>query len=104
MFLITFIFQDKPYPGSTETPPVAGCDGNGPHIIANQSYGYLESLGYPGLYSNELFCEWIIRVEEGNRIRVTFLDFDLEDGYELINDFSKMYIQFRKSVFREPLK
>ena len=94
---ITFIFQDKPYPGSTETPPVAGCDGNGPLIIANQSYGYLESLGYPGLYSNELFCEWIIRVEEGNRIRVTFLDFDLEDGYELNNNYQNCTFNYKNT-------
>ena len=83
MFQTSFLFQDKPYPASTQAPPVAGCDGKGPLVIENQSSGNLESVGYPGLYSNELFCEWIIRVEEGNRIRVTFLDFDLEDGYEL---------------------
>ena len=69
---------------STMTPPVAGCDGTGPLIIVNQSSGYIESPGYPRHYGNGLFCEWVIKVEEGNRINITFLDFDLEDGYEYV--------------------
>ena len=63
-------------------PPIAGCDGRGPLIFANKSNGYLESPGYPGHYDNGLFCEWIIKVEDGYRINITFLDFDLEDEYK----------------------
>ena len=78
------MFKERPNNTSTMAPPVAGCDGTGPLIIVNQSSGYLESPGYPGHYGNGIFCEWVIKVDEGNRINITFLDFDLEDGYEYV--------------------
>ena len=53
-------------------------------MIENQTSGYLVSPGYPGHYDNGIFCEWIIKVEEGKRIKATFIDFDLQEGLEFI--------------------
>ena len=74
------MFKEHPESTSTVAPPVVGCNGGRPVVINNQTNGYLESPGYPGHYDNGMFCEWVIKVEEGHRINVTFMDFDLEAG------------------------
>ena len=40
------------------------------------------SPNYPGIYPNNLNCEWLIRAEEGLSVSLTFQDFDLEAGYD----------------------
>ena len=40
--------------------------------------GYLSSPHYPKDYANNLDCEWHINVPEGERIKIDFIDFNVE--------------------------
>ena len=40
----------------------------------------LTSPNFPGTYPLDQICNQMIRFEEGERIRLEFLDFDLEPG------------------------
>ena len=40
------------------------------------------SPNYPGIYPNNLNCEWLIRAEEGLNVLLSFQGFDLEAGYD----------------------
>ena len=42
--------------------------------------GEIVSPGYPDNYPNNSVCEWTITGREGDRIRLTFTDFALEDS------------------------
>ncbi|XP_071498050.1 uncharacterized protein [Diadema antillarum] len=53
------------------------------HIFLPHTDGYavISSPGYPEHYMNNLYRLWVVSTYEGERIRVTFWDFDLsEDG------------------------
>ncbi|CAG7730452.1 unnamed protein product, partial [Allacma fusca] len=41
--------------------------------------GFIQSPGYPRSYSHYRYCSWHIRAPAGRRIRLEFLDFDLEE-------------------------
>ncbi|XP_066263249.1 cubilin-like [Branchiostoma lanceolatum] len=41
------------------------------------------SPNYPNYYGNDLNCEWTITVPDGNRVRLTFLSFQLENADSL---------------------
>jgi len=59
----------------TTNPPVVGtCGGN---FVGNQ--GSLASPNYPGDYDNNLRCVYVIEVEAGRRVELTFADFSLEN-------------------------
>nr|KAF6477370.1 discoidin, CUB and LCCL domain containing 2 [Molossus molossus] len=38
------------------------------------------SINYPQTYPNSTVCEWEIRVRMGERVRIKFGDFDIEDS------------------------
>ncbi|XP_001377380.2 cubilin [Monodelphis domestica] len=48
-------------------------------VIANLSYGILESINYPNPYFGNQRCNWTIQVTAGNTINYTFSAFELED-------------------------
>ncbi|XP_031220018.1 discoidin, CUB and LCCL domain-containing protein 2 isoform X3 [Mastomys coucha] len=54
-------------------------DGCG-HTVLGPESGTLTSINYPHTYPNSTVCEWEIRVKTGERIRIKFGDFDIEDS------------------------
>ena len=49
--------------------------------------GEIVSPGYPDIYPNNSVCVWTVTGAEGDIIRVTFKDFDLEDSQDCQLDF-----------------
>ena len=39
---------------------------------------------YPSDYTNWTTCDWSVTVPQGNRIRIEFVTFDLEDGFDYL--------------------
>ncbi|KAG8509549.1 Discoidin, CUB and LCCL domain-containing protein 2 [Galemys pyrenaicus] len=54
-------------------------DGCG-HTVLGPESGTLTSINYPQTYPNSTVCEWEIRVKTGDRVRIKFGDFDIEDS------------------------
>ena len=63
-------------PGDTTDP----CGPDKPSVIMNSPIGEITSPDYPSDYPNDADCEWHITVDPGFVIRLTFLEFDVEDG------------------------
>lgn len=40
--------------------------------------GTIKSPNYPNNYGDNLYCEWLIRVEDYYRVQMRFIDFSLE--------------------------
>ena len=59
-------------------------DGCG-HTVLGPESGTLTSINYPHTYPNSTVCEWEIRVKMGERIRIKFGDFDIEDSDSVSN-------------------
>ena len=51
----------------------------------------IRTPGYPEEYEDEQICYWHIRVRYGQRIRLHFLDFDLEDDTSCMADYLEVY-------------
>lgn len=51
----------------------------------------LQSPGFPDEYPNEQICYWHIRVRYGQKIRLQFLEFDVEDDVGCISDYLEIY-------------
>lgn len=47
---------------------IASCGG----MIKNATYGRIVSPGFPGNYSNNLTCHWVLEVPEGHRLHIHF--------------------------------
>ncbi|NP_001072.2 cubilin precursor [Homo sapiens] len=60
-------------------------------VIVNQTYGILESIGYPNPYSENQHCNWTIRATTGNTVNYTFLAFDLEHHINCSTDYLELY-------------
>lgn len=41
-------------------------------MIKNATYGRIVSPGFPGNYSNNLTCHWVLEVPEGYRLHIHF--------------------------------
>ncbi|KAK3543767.1 hypothetical protein QTP70_027179 [Hemibagrus guttatus] len=52
---------------------------------------FLQSPGFPDEYPDEQICYWHIRVRYGQRIRLQFLDLDIEDDVDCISDYLEIY-------------
>ncbi|KAM6970660.1 seizure protein 6-like [Aplochiton taeniatus] len=57
-----------PYWSGKEPGCVASCGG----MIKNATYGRIVSPGFPGNYSNNLTCHWVLEAPEGHRLHVHF--------------------------------
>ncbi|CAG5878038.1 unnamed protein product [Menidia menidia] len=57
-----------PYWNGKEPRCVASCGG----MIKNATYGRIVSPGFPGNYSNNLTCHWILEAPEGHRLHIHF--------------------------------
>lgn len=59
----------------------------GGHLISES--GYIFSPNYPQNYKSNETCEWLIEVQEGHSIELTFQDVDLY----LSNNCTKNYVK-----------
>ena len=55
-------------PPLTLSSRTASCGG----MIKNATYGRIVSPGFPGNYSNNLTCHWVLEVPEGHRLHIHF--------------------------------
>lgn len=51
----------------------------------------IQSPGFPEEYQDEQICYWHIRVRLGQRIRLHFLKFDVEDDTSCLSDYLDVY-------------
>ncbi|XP_050004922.1 discoidin, CUB and LCCL domain-containing protein 2 isoform X2 [Alexandromys fortis] len=65
-------------------------DGCG-HTVLGPESGTLSSINYPYSYPNSTVCEWEIRVKMGERIRIKFGDFDIEDSDSCHLNYLKIF-------------
>nr|XP_045004171.1 discoidin, CUB and LCCL domain-containing protein 2 [Jaculus jaculus] len=65
-------------------------DGCG-HTVLGPDSGTLTSINYPHAYPNSTVCEWEIRVKMGERIRIKFGDFDIEDSDSCHFNYLRIY-------------
>ena len=56
------------------------CGGDRPLIIENTTYGFVQSPNYPENYKTGLTCGWIIKVDKGRKMKINFIDVQLEQG------------------------
>ncbi|XP_029487185.1 discoidin, CUB and LCCL domain-containing protein 1-like isoform X2 [Oncorhynchus nerka] len=68
-------------------------DGCGHSMLGPES-GVLSSKNYPGTYPNNTWCEWKIRVPEGNSLVLRFGDLDVE-----ARDCQSDYVKVLKGVY-----
>ncbi|KAF6116647.1 TNF alpha induced protein 6 [Phyllostomus discolor] len=50
-----------------------------------------KSPGFPNEYDDNQICYWHIRLQYGQRIHLSFLDFDLEDDPACLADYFEIY-------------
>lgn len=50
-----------------------------------------QSPGFPDEYPDDQICYWHIRVRYGQKIRLQFLEFDVEDDVGCISDYLEIY-------------
>uniref|UniRef100_A0A2K5VUZ0 Discoidin, CUB and LCCL domain containing 2 n=1 Tax=Macaca fascicularis TaxID=9541 RepID=A0A2K5VUZ0_MACFA len=65
-------------------------DGCG-HTVLGPESGTLTSINYPQTYPNSTVCEWEIRVKMGERVRIKFGDFDIEDSDSCHFNYLRIY-------------
>ncbi|KAM6986104.1 tumor necrosis factor-inducible gene 6 protein [Aplochiton taeniatus] len=51
----------------------------------------IQSPGFPEEYQDEQICYWHIRVRFGHRIRLHFLEFDVEEDTACLSDYVEIY-------------
>lgn len=54
-------------------------------------HGSFTSPNYPGTYSNNTHCEWLIRAPRGRLVTVTFEQFSVSDPGDCQNNYLKLY-------------
>ncbi|XP_037010866.2 discoidin, CUB and LCCL domain-containing protein 2 isoform X2 [Artibeus jamaicensis] len=65
-------------------------DGCG-HTVLGPESGTLTSINYPQTYPNSTVCEWEIRVKMGEKVRIKFGDFDIEDSDSCHLNYLRIY-------------
>ncbi|XP_066263260.1 cubilin-like [Branchiostoma lanceolatum] len=61
-----------------------GCGGK----LTAPPEGIVTSPNHPDDYGTNEICEWIVKVPEGNTVRLTFGSFNLEEDYDFLNIFN----------------
>ncbi|XP_075760647.1 seizure protein 6 homolog isoform X2 [Pelodiscus sinensis] len=78
---LTCLNATRPFWSSREPICVAACGG----VIRNATIGRIVSPGFPGNYSNNLTCHWLLEAPEGQRLHLHFEKVSLaEDDDRLI--------------------
>ncbi|XP_037663922.1 seizure protein 6 homolog isoform X6 [Choloepus didactylus] len=79
--LLTCLNATQPFWDSMEPVCIAACGG----VIRNATTGRIVSPGFPGNYSNNLTCHWLLEAPEGQRLHLHFEKVSLaEDDDRLI--------------------
>uniref|UniRef100_G3U3A5 Seizure related 6 homolog n=1 Tax=Loxodonta africana TaxID=9785 RepID=G3U3A5_LOXAF len=79
--LLTCLNATQPFWDSQEPVCIAACGG----VIRNATTGRVVSPGFPGNYSNNLTCHWLLEAPEGQRLHLHFEKVSLaEDDDRLI--------------------
>ncbi|XP_042541866.1 cubilin [Dipodomys spectabilis] len=60
-------------------------------VIANQTYGILESINYPNPYSPNQRCNWTIQATKGNTVNYTFVGFEMEHYSNCSLEYLELY-------------
>ncbi|KAK1169576.1 enteropeptidase [Acipenser oxyrinchus oxyrinchus] len=74
--------EPTPVPPPTTLPPQP-TDCGGPFELWDSNSTF-SSASYPRNYMNNAFCVWYLNADEGKNIKLHFLDFDLEDIYDVV--------------------
>ncbi|KAG7223328.1 hypothetical protein INR49_015684, partial [Caranx melampygus] len=82
-----------PYWSGKEPQCVASCGG----MIKNATYGRIVSPGFPGNYSNNLTCHWVLEVPEGYRLHIHF------EKVALAEDDDRLMIKNGNNIDSPPL-
>uniref|UniRef100_A0A3B5BET6 TNF alpha induced protein 6 n=1 Tax=Stegastes partitus TaxID=144197 RepID=A0A3B5BET6_9TELE len=59
--------------------------------VLTEQQKVIQSPGFPDEYQDEQICYWHIRVRLGQRIRLNFLEFDVEDDTACLADYLEVY-------------
>ncbi|XP_023192240.1 tumor necrosis factor-inducible gene 6 protein [Xiphophorus maculatus] len=59
--------------------------------ILTEQQKIIQSPGFPDEYQDELICYWHIRVRLGQRIRLHFLELDVEEDTSCLADYLEVY-------------
>lgn len=70
----------------TSIPSVPGCGG-----LITRDRGSFSSPNFPDVYTANIECDWVIRVHPNERIRLTFVDFELESQSNCMWDYVAIY-------------
>ncbi|XP_035239742.1 seizure protein 6-like [Anguilla anguilla] len=82
-----------PYWSGTEPQCQASCGG----VVRNASVGRIVSPGFPGNYSNNLTCHWVLEAPEGHRLHVHF------EKVALAEDDDRLLIKNGNNIDSPPL-
>ncbi|XP_019635147.1 PREDICTED: sushi, von Willebrand factor type A, EGF and pentraxin domain-containing protein 1-like [Branchiostoma belcheri] len=63
------------------------------------SSGTIQSPGYPQEYNTSLDCLWIIQTDEGQRLNLTFKDFEIEDEFDTLTVSSQPFQEETSQLF-----
>ncbi len=59
--------------------------------VLTEQQRIIQSPGFPEEYQDEQICYWHIRARLGQRIRLHFLEFDVEDDTGCLADYLEVY-------------
>lgn len=67
-------------------------------MIKNATYGRIVSPGFPGNYSNNLTCHWVLEAPEGHRLHIHFEKVALAEDDDRWQSTTKLniYLEHRK--------
>ena len=83
------LFPGTPVNGTIQTDNP--CTASSGLLIDGSLAGKIVWPGYPTeSYPNNSNCTWVLEVENGFNIKLTILEFDLEEGYDLYSTKSQM--------------
>ena len=63
---------------TTNIPVTDPCEGIGPLVISGTTSGYITSPNYPMTYPTNVQCTWVIEVESGMGVKMSFDNLDIE--------------------------
>uniref|UniRef100_A0A4W5NZ10 Seizure related 6 homolog n=1 Tax=Hucho hucho TaxID=62062 RepID=A0A4W5NZ10_9TELE len=90
---LTCLNASTPYWSGTEPQCHAACGG----IVRNATVGRVVSPGFPGNYSNNLTCHWLLEAPEGQRVHVHF------EKVALAEDDDRLLIKNGNNIDSPPL-
>uniref|UniRef100_A0A8C0GMU9 Seizure related 6 homolog n=1 Tax=Chelonoidis abingdonii TaxID=106734 RepID=A0A8C0GMU9_CHEAB len=91
--VLTCLNATRPFWSGREPICVAACGG----VIRNATIGRIISPGFPGNYSNNLTCHWLLEAPEGQRLHLHF------EKVSLAEDDDRLIIRNGKDIAAPPV-